>query len=435
MWQLGATGARADCDLWLELRDVLDILLAGSAASVKAPSRLNDLTFLLEDEKINGTRERDTTAPRADYYYFAQDSVHLLIEDAAGEHRPIMAKQYERQRGSNVEQPWPVLHRSFLRLTESARTHPIPPSEQRERIWQMYVEREGWNGEYAPDEDEDMPWLQASREPGTLDLCDAKIAAGDVDKPYQAASGNSVVLTSNIASTTSNARSGGIGGAGTPNGMGFGGILGASRDKRLVQMSKRVQLLKAKADPAVLAAERKKQALLDTVANDCPAEAESDEELEADSSEEQVEAAALADQAPVMAQAAVFQEPHIPRMTAHDDKGNLYGEIYDELRAKCMRVLYNAKAPLSVPPEYRRALRKMRAGAVVAGATAREAKGGYCENCRIKYDDFEVHINGKRHRRFARDDKNFEKLDELLERLKRPMASKPESIGMREMEV
>ena len=59
--------------------------------------------------------------------------------------------------------------------------------------------------------------------------------------PYQAASGNSVVLTSNIAST-SNARST-LGINLTPNGIGMSGIA-QGKDRRIMQMSKRVQLLK-----------------------------------------------------------------------------------------------------------------------------------------------------------------------------------------------
>lgn len=47
------------------------------------------------------------------------------------------------------------------------------------------------------------------------------------------------------------------------------------------------------------------------------------------------------------------------------------------------------------------------------GAKA-EDRPGYCENCRVKYDDFDDHIVSRRHRRFARDDKNFKDLDRLL---------------------
>lgn len=44
----------------------------------------------------------------------------------------------------------------------------------------------------------------------------------------------------------------------------------------------------------------------------------------------------------------------------------------------------------------------------------KELKPGYCENCRIKYDNFDDHINSGRHRRFALDDSNFKEIDNLI---------------------
>lgn len=44
----------------------------------------------------------------------------------------------------------------------------------------------------------------------------------------------------------------------------------------------------------------------------------------------------------------------------------------------------------------------------------REQKPGYCENCRVKYDNFEDHINSNRHRNFACNDENFKDIDELI---------------------
>ncbi|GAA5879599.1 hypothetical protein JCM16303_003268 [Sporobolomyces ruberrimus] len=46
-------------------------------------------------------------------------------------------------------------------------------------------------------------------------------------------------------------------------------------------------------------------------------------------------------------------------------------------------------------------------------------KPGYCENCRIKYDDFKTHVISNKHRRFALNDKNWVELDELLENIAR----------------
>ncbi|KAF2210810.1 hypothetical protein CERZMDRAFT_44532 [Cercospora zeae-maydis SCOH1-5] len=50
----------------------------------------------------------------------------------------------------------------------------------------------------------------------------------------------------------------------------------------------------------------------------------------------------------------------------------------------------------------------------------KEAKPGYCENCRDKFDDFDDHIASRKHRKFATTAENWQELDELLALLKRP---------------
>ncbi|PIB02409.1 Hsk1-interacting molecule 1 [Cercospora beticola] len=50
----------------------------------------------------------------------------------------------------------------------------------------------------------------------------------------------------------------------------------------------------------------------------------------------------------------------------------------------------------------------------------KEAKPGYCENCRDKFDDFDDHIASRKHRKFALTAENWQELDELLALLKRP---------------
>lgn len=48
-----------------------------------------------------------------------------------------------------------------------------------------------------------------------------------------------------------------------------------------------------------------------------------------------------------------------------------------------------------------------------------ESRPGYCENCREKFEDFDQHINSRRHIKYATNDENFIELDELLFSLKR----------------
>lgn len=49
----------------------------------------------------------------------------------------------------------------------------------------------------------------------------------------------------------------------------------------------------------------------------------------------------------------------------------------------------------------------------------KESRAGFCENCHEEFDNFEVHIESKKHRRYASELKHFATLDEFLTRLQR----------------
>ena len=49
----------------------------------------------------------------------------------------------------------------------------------------------------------------------------------------------------------------------------------------------------------------------------------------------------------------------------------------------------------------------------------KEHASGYCENCRVKYTNFDEHIMTNRHRNFACDDRNFQDIDELIASLRK----------------
>ncbi|KIW04218.1 hypothetical protein, variant [Verruconis gallopava] len=51
----------------------------------------------------------------------------------------------------------------------------------------------------------------------------------------------------------------------------------------------------------------------------------------------------------------------------------------------------------------------------------KEMKPGYCENCRVKFRDFDEHVVSRQHRKFAMDDSNWKELDDLLSLLVRPL--------------
>ncbi|KAJ7647471.1 hypothetical protein FB45DRAFT_893546 [Roridomyces roridus] len=75
--------------------------------------------------------------------------------------------------------------------------------------------------------------------------------------------------------------------------------------------------------------------------------------------------------------------------------------------------------PISVP-ERRPSLKKSRSTNTMRLPKRDEgSKPGYCECCRQKFTDFNEHIAGRRHRKFAMDDSNFLQLDYILARVKR----------------
>ncbi|CAJ2504955.1 Uu.00g123490.m01.CDS01 [Anthostomella pinea] len=55
----------------------------------------------------------------------------------------------------------------------------------------------------------------------------------------------------------------------------------------------------------------------------------------------------------------------------------------------------------------------------------RDLKPGYCENCAVKYADFDEHIDSNKHRKFADNDDNWLELDDLLSQLERTSKQKP----------
>ncbi|KAL4248458.1 DNA Replication Regulatory Kinase Subunit [Abortiporus biennis] len=90
----------------------------------------------------------------------------------------------------------------------------------------------------------------------------------------------------------------------------------------------------------------------------------------------------------------------------------------------------NTMGPPPVPNRPGRMLRKSRSTNTMRLPKREEGtKPGYCESCRLKFDDFKAHIAGRRHRKFAAEDANFAQLDFLLDRVRR--RTKEEVAAMR----
>ena len=223
-----------ESEKWVIIAIELISELAEIITRIAPPPELvasNSLRTLLEDERLHGTRERDQSAPRPDHYYFKPGNKYTLIEDATGKYRPIMVKEYSTNGKDGSD--WPVLYETFLRISSTNMTD-TPVERLRDRAWSLYVDREPFEDEQPPGELRRATSMRNIS--GTPRLPDPQ--------PYHNASGNSVVITSNIASTSCANPS--------PFQNGLPG-LGAGKDSRIMQMSKRVQLLKGNARAALAA--------------------------------------------------------------------------------------------------------------------------------------------------------------------------------------
>ncbi|WWC88450.1 uncharacterized protein L201_003361 [Kwoniella dendrophila CBS 6074] len=333
------------------IKKLVDIL--SRIAPVENATR-DSLSTLLEDEKINGTRERDLTAPRPDYYYFVPGNKYLLVEDATSKHRTIMVKEYTHNQKEGPE--WPTLFDGFLRVSSSMQTN-VPVEKIRERAWSLYVERKPFAGEQPPHDLKRSASLRAF--PTTPKLPEAQ--------PYHNASGNSVTLTSTIASTST---------AGTPVFGGFNGLpgLGSNKDRAIMQMSKRVQVLKGNARLAACKREDPTYSHPSTISS---------------------RRASMG-----------YTQPTKTYMT----------------QDQVVKMLQQAREPVN-EPSITVQMRMRNREKVDMGLKGRDqdTAAGYCENCRLRYTDLSVHIASKKHRRFALNDENFEDLDRLLYALQRPL--------------
>lgn len=294
--------------------------LAPESASTK-----DSLRTLLEDERIHGTRERDANAPRSDYHYFKPGVKYVLIEDATSKHRTVMVKEYGFTQKEEPE--WPILHERFLRPS-AANQSTVELSKIRARAWSLYVECKPFEGE-APSVSDLKRSTSLRSLPCTPKLPDAL--------PYQDASGNSVVLTSNIASTSTANNSPAL----------FGqNAMGVYKDRAIMQMNKRVQVLKGNARLAAA----KRSSVTD---------------------------ASIAELTQRRASTGSAQ-PCIPPKTFLT-------------HWQLCRMLDQAREPVArsdITAEMRMKNREK----VDAGLKGREQEtaAGYCENCRLRYNDLSV---------------------------------------------
>lgn len=80
--------------------------------AIGAKSNQRSLTRLLQSERVHGTTERDPTQKRLGFQYFSRASYFVLVEDIRQELATIAACEYAIVKGSDgtIKPTWPVLH-------------------------------------------------------------------------------------------------------------------------------------------------------------------------------------------------------------------------------------------------------------------------------------------------------------------------------------
>ncbi|GAA6032510.1 hypothetical protein JCM8097_004792 [Rhodosporidiobolus ruineniae] len=354
------------CD---KLQLILTRINAHSPNKVEQNVQRNpSLPSLLRDEQLYGTAERDPFVPRSNMHYFSSSKHYLLVEDSTGEHRPIVIKEYERPR-KHEDPEWPVLwggvegrtgfyhYDGEITYEQRKRPPPPPPVQQQD----------------APAKSAARPLPPNLRRAVSLQNvargADATVSAqqhhyhpprGVAGGEYLAASGNSQIITSNIASATSTAGAR----SGAAQASRFAPGQGPFVDKRLAVLSNRTVSV---AGGALLGgASASATASTSTAATTT---------------------------------AGAGRVAALKRSAAPPVPGKLQRSVSVDAGLSGRRV---NPALVQVRDEPK--------------------KPGYCENCRLKYDDFKDHVVSSKHRRFALNPKNWLELDQLLGQINRPLA-------------
>ncbi|EEB08537.1 Hsk1-Dfp1 kinase complex regulatory subunit Dfp1 [Schizosaccharomyces japonicus yFS275] len=298
-----------------KLNRVLRTLLEGEQPVVEAPPR--DLSYLLYVEKVQGTNERDLSAPRQDFVHFK--GPFLLVHDADNLYKPILLREWPKPLpGKDV--PWPT-----FRATSIGRCPFIP--ETRRRLTTKLAAYTKYNQVKEPQ-------------------------AGNLTRSASLGTTTPAITTPRDEKTIAY----GVANLRTPETPSVYQVLGRKIDDGL-------------------AASGISQSNLTSVA--------------------------------LSAHSAVRYGSN-PNMPLSASKGR------DMIGLK--KRIIQQKSNSVVDKKYQTVLQTAEQRRVRV-----DSKPGYCENCREKFESFELHIRGKRHRQFAENQENFKELDELFILLQRPL--------------
>ena len=336
-----------------------------------------NLTRLLASERLHGTTERDPTQKRHDFRYFSKASYFVLVEDAKQELATVHTLEYPIHKGRDGKErgAWPVLH-----------CHPRsrgPFIEFDER------ERRRWERTRRAEEDKETERQQrAARELRRKKQAQAQLIArktGDLRRS---------VSMNNLHRQATNAE--------------MEDFIDLDADFPDTQASANASGYLASTS-AYIAASGNSVGITSTTGT-------------------------------TSAGGGALRALDLP--------ANLRGRIQQQVvTSRKVSALVAGKdnssrqpgamgPPDSIPDRPNALLRKSRSTNTLRLPRRDEgSKPGYCESCRVKFDDFEYvsllfaellsmlnfwqHIQDRKHRKFAKDDSNFLQLDFVLNRVQR----------------
>ncbi|KAF9227473.1 hypothetical protein BS17DRAFT_775570 [Gyrodon lividus] len=321
-----------------------------------------NLTRLLASERLHGTTtERDPTQKRHDFRYFSKSSCFVLVEDVKQELATIHALEYPIHKGRDGKErgAWPVLY-----CHPHARGPFIDFDERERRRWEK--------SRRADEDKETERQKMVARELKRKKQAQAKLLsrkAGDLRRS---------VSMNNLHRQVTNAG-----------------------NEELVDLDADFQEIQGSANAsgylpstgAYIAASGNSVGITSTTGT-------------TSTTSGALRALELPANLRGRIQQQVVTSCKVSSLTAGKDTSN--------------RKPGTMGPPVGIPQRPNALLRKSRSTNTLRLPKRDEgSKPGYCESCRVKFEDFEYHIRDRKHRKFAMNDSNYLQLDFVLNRVQR----------------
>ncbi|TFK94614.1 hypothetical protein K466DRAFT_560990 [Polyporus arcularius HHB13444] len=372
-----------DIKFWsvAKLHTVLDrcdtprVTSAIGALSTRAqrPSRDRNLARLLETERLHGTTERDPSQRRHDYIYFSKDSYFVLVEDIRGELATITATEYPIQRTKDGKEKgsWPVLH-----LHPLARGPFLEYDDKEERRRQKTDKAEQ---DRQAERARRKARLQHERKQHAQLVRRRSVQHPDLRR---CASMNNLQRRATFPATALNGY--------VDLDEGFGEDIESANASGYL------------ASAAYMAASGNSVSITSTTGT-------------------------------TSAAGGLLRTLQLPPHL----KEKMQQQVTMQRRASALpppaeRNKENVMGPPTTIPDRAKFLRKSKStNTLKLPKRDEQSKPGYCECCRVKFENFKDHIVGRKHRKFAMDDNNFKHLDAVLSRVKRRTVEEVEEANER----